>query len=111
MTDLQVRPGTEALPTTTISVDGRDIDFTPGETVYEVCRRAERDVTTLCYDERLEPFGACRLCVVEIEQNSRVALAFSERVVVMDKGRIVYDGPSARLRADPAYLASLIAAE
>jgi len=29
----------------------------------------------------------------------------------MDKGRIVYDGPSARLRDDPDYLASLIAAE
>ena len=27
MTDLQVRPGTETLPTTTISVDGKDIDF------------------------------------------------------------------------------------
>jgi hypothetical protein len=29
----------------------------------------------------------------------------------MDKGRIVYDGASERLRADPDYLASLIAAE
>jgi branched-chain amino acid transport system ATP-binding protein len=51
------------------------------------------------------------LSIVLVEQNSRVALAFSERAVVMDKGRIVYDGQSARLRADPAYLASLIAAE
>ena len=51
------------------------------------------------------------LAMVLVEQNSRVALAFSERVIVMDKGRIVYDGPSARLREDPEYLASLIAAE
>ncbi|NJN39566.1 MAG: ABC transporter ATP-binding protein [Gammaproteobacteria bacterium] len=51
------------------------------------------------------------LSIVLVEQNSRVALAFSERVIVMDKGRIVYDGPSARLREDPAHLASLIAAE
>ena len=51
------------------------------------------------------------LSIVLIEQNSRVALAFSERAVVMDKGRIVYDGPSARLRKDPEYLASLVAAE
>ncbi|HLB15680.1 MAG TPA: ABC transporter ATP-binding protein [Burkholderiales bacterium] len=51
------------------------------------------------------------LSIVLVEQNSRVALAFSERTVVMDKGRIVYDGPSARLRDDPDYLASLIAAE
>ena len=51
------------------------------------------------------------LSIVLVEQNSRVALAFSERAIVMDKGRVVYDGESARLRADPAYLASLVAAE
>jgi branched-chain amino acid transport system ATP-binding protein len=51
------------------------------------------------------------LSIVLVEQNSRVALAFSERAIVMDKGRIVYDGASARLRQDSEYLASLIAAE
>jgi branched-chain amino acid transport system ATP-binding protein len=51
------------------------------------------------------------LSIVLVEQNSRVAMAFSERAIVMDKGRIVYDGQSARLRADPEFLASLIAAE
>ena len=51
------------------------------------------------------------LSIVLVEQNSRVALDFSERTVVMDKGRIVYDGASGRLRADPEFLASLIAAQ
>ena len=51
------------------------------------------------------------LSIVLVEQNSRVALNFSERTVVMDKGRIVYDGASARLRHDPDFLASLIAAQ
>jgi branched-chain amino acid transport system ATP-binding protein len=51
------------------------------------------------------------LCLVLVEQNSRVALEFSERTVVMDKGRIVYDGASERLRRDPEFLASLIAAQ
>jgi branched-chain amino acid transport system ATP-binding protein len=58
---------------------------------------------------RLRKLGG--LSIVLVEQNSRVALAFSDRVIVMDKGRIVYDGESARLRADPGFLASLIAAE
>ena len=48
------------------------------------------------------------LSIVLVEQNSRVALAFSARTVVMDKGRIVYDGESAGLRADPERLAQLI---
>ena len=48
------------------------------------------------------------LSIVLVEQNSRVALAFSPRIVVLDKGRIVYDGASAPLRADPEALARLI---
>ncbi len=48
------------------------------------------------------------LAIVLVEQNSRVALSFSARTVVMDKGRIVYDGESAALSADPERLAGLI---
>ena len=48
------------------------------------------------------------LSIVLVEQNSRVALAFAARVVIMDKGRIVYDGESAPLRTDPERLAQLI---
>jgi branched-chain amino acid transport system ATP-binding protein len=51
------------------------------------------------------------LSIVLVEQNSRVALEFSERTAVIDRGRIVYDGPSERLRADPEFLASLISVE
>ena len=53
--------------TETMTVDGREVSFTPGETIYQVCRRAEIDVPTLCYDDRLDAFGACRLCVVDLE--------------------------------------------
>jgi branched-chain amino acid transport system ATP-binding protein len=48
------------------------------------------------------------LSIVLVEQNSRVALAFSERTVVIDKGHIVYDGPSATLRDDAEKLAQLV---
>jgi branched-chain amino acid transport system ATP-binding protein len=51
------------------------------------------------------------LSIVLVEQNSRVALAFSARTVVMDKGRVVYDGASAALAADPERLAKLIGVE
>jgi branched-chain amino acid transport system ATP-binding protein len=48
------------------------------------------------------------LTIVLVEQNSRLALAFSPRTVVMDRGRIVYDGDSAALRGDPERLAALV---
>jgi branched-chain amino acid transport system ATP-binding protein len=48
------------------------------------------------------------LSIILVEQNSRVALTFSPRTVILDKGRIVYDGESEPLRTDPERLAKLI---
>jgi branched-chain amino acid transport system ATP-binding protein len=48
------------------------------------------------------------LSIILVEQNSRVALTFSPRIVILDKGRIVYDGESEPLRTDPDRLAKLI---
>ena len=50
-----------------LNLDGQAVEFTAGETIYQVTHRARKQVPTLCYDERLEAFGACRLCVVEVE--------------------------------------------
>jgi branched-chain amino acid transport system ATP-binding protein len=52
--------------------------------------------------------GESSLSIILVEQNSRVAFEFSDRSVVMDKGRIVYDGASAALKNDPERLAQLI---
>jgi predicted molibdopterin-dependent oxidoreductase YjgC len=52
---------------TSISLDGMEVEFDGGETIYEVAKRSAKKVPTLCHDPRLEAFGACRLCVVEIE--------------------------------------------
>jgi len=48
------------------------------------------------------------LATVLVEQNSRLALDMAPRVVVMDRGRIVYNGPSETLHNDPAKLEQLI---
>ena len=50
-----------------ITLDGTEVSFTPGETIFEVAERHRKDIPTLCYDPRLDPFGGCRLCVVELE--------------------------------------------
>jgi len=48
------------------------------------------------------------LTTVLVEQNTRLALDIAPRAVVMDRGRIVYDGSSETLRNDPARLDHLI---
>ncbi len=51
---------------------------------------------------------AGEMALVLIEQNSRLALDIAPRAVVMDRGQIVYDGPSETLRNDPAKLEQFI---
>lgn len=50
-----------------IVIDGNELTFEEGETVLQVAERAEIDIPTLCWDPRLEPAGACRMCLVEVE--------------------------------------------
>ena len=52
--------------------------------------------------------GEGGLSIILVEQNSRIALAFSPRCVVMDKGKIVYDGASRALQEDPGLLESYL---
>jgi formate dehydrogenase alpha subunit len=48
-------------------IDGKQVTTRPGMTVLEAAREAGIYIPTLCYDPDLEPFGGCRLCIVEIE--------------------------------------------
>ncbi len=50
-----------------ITLEGRTVAFEPGETVLEVAQRLGIEIPTLCHDPRLDPAGACRICLVEVE--------------------------------------------
>jgi len=50
-----------------VTVDGIEVDVPDGATVLEAARMADRWVPTLCFDERMDPFGACRVCMVGLE--------------------------------------------
>jgi len=50
-----------------IIIDGNELSFEEGETVLEVAKRADLEIPTLCYDPRLKPAGACRMCLVEVD--------------------------------------------
>ncbi|MCH9679968.1 MAG: (2Fe-2S)-binding protein [Deltaproteobacteria bacterium] len=58
---------TPAAPLPVLEMDGQEVSFEPGQTLYELSRKIRAQVPTLCYDDRLDPFGGCRLCVVEVE--------------------------------------------
>jgi bidirectional [NiFe] hydrogenase diaphorase subunit len=52
----------------TITIDGQTIDVSKGTTVLQAIRQVGIDLSTLCYWEGLAPYGACRLCLVEMTE-------------------------------------------
>jgi NADH dehydrogenase/NADH:ubiquinone oxidoreductase subunit G len=61
----------------TLTIDGREFQAEEGRTILEVARDNGIDIPALCYNEGVEPYGACRLCLVEISKNHRTRLVTS----------------------------------
>ncbi|HEY8503981.1 MAG TPA: bidirectional hydrogenase complex protein HoxU [Gemmataceae bacterium] len=57
---------------TTLTIDGRLASAGPGETILQAARAAGVHIPTLCYVDGLSPHGGCRMCLVEIEGQSRL---------------------------------------
>ncbi|MBW2442427.1 MAG: (2Fe-2S)-binding protein [Deltaproteobacteria bacterium] len=50
-----------------VQIDGKEVKATQGMTVLEAARSAGIPIPTLCHHEKLEPFGGCRLCIVQVQ--------------------------------------------
>lgn len=51
-----------------VTIDGKQVQVKPGSTVLDAAKQAGIYVPTLCFHPDLAPYGACRLCIVEIEK-------------------------------------------
>jgi NADH-quinone oxidoreductase subunit G len=58
-----------------ITVDGRRLEFTPGQTIIQVAHAAGIEVPHYCYHPGLSIAGNCRICMVEVEKNPRPQIA------------------------------------
>jgi len=50
-----------------LQIDGKEVRASEEMTVLEAARSAGISIPTLCHHEKLEPFGGCRICIVEVE--------------------------------------------
>jgi bidirectional [NiFe] hydrogenase diaphorase subunit len=64
----------------TLRIDDRDVSAREDETIIEVAREHQIPIPSLCYLEGLSVWGACRLCVVEVEGANRLFPACATRV-------------------------------
>ncbi len=60
-----------------LQIDGKQVKATEGMTVLEAAQSVDIFIPTLCHHEKLEPYGGCRLCIVEVEVNGWTKLVVS----------------------------------
>src|SRR5690242_21231190 len=55
----------ESTGTVTLTIDGREVTAPEGATIWQAAKAAGVDIPVLCHDERYDPVGVCRMCVVD----------------------------------------------
>ncbi|OPX88756.1 MAG: NADP-reducing hydrogenase subunit HndC [Pelotomaculum sp. PtaB.Bin104] len=50
-----------------LTINGKEVEVQEGTSILKAAEQAEINIPRLCYDDSLEPVGACRLCVVEVK--------------------------------------------
>lgn len=58
----------------TLTIDNKQVKAEEGMTVLEAARMAGINIPTLCHHEKLKPYTACRICMVEVENRGRTNL-------------------------------------
>jgi bidirectional [NiFe] hydrogenase diaphorase subunit len=57
----------------TLKIDGKEVVASEGMTILEAAKTVGINIPTLCHHEKLEPYGACRICTVEADSRGRMS--------------------------------------
>ena len=71
-----------------LTINDKEVKAQEGMTILEAAQSAGIDIPTLCHHEKLAPYGACRLCTVEIIREKRTRLV-TACVYLVEDGLIV----------------------
>lgn len=70
-----------------LTIDGMELQVKDGTTILDAALQAGIHIPTLCYLKNLNKIGACRVCMVEVEGNSKLVTACNTRAV---EGMVVH---------------------
>lgn len=83
-------------PLVTLTIDGSVVSVPKGTTVYNAAKQLQIDIPIFCYHDRMPPFGACRMCLVEVEKMNKLqascTLEVQEGMVVKTKSQQAIEG-------------------
>src|SRR5690348_12972150 len=57
---------TEVTKNVSLKIDGREVTVRDGATILDAAKQLGIDIPVLCHDDRYDPVGVCRLCVVDV---------------------------------------------
>lgn len=60
-----------------INIDGKIIEFKPGQTIIEAARDHGIEIPHFCWHPKLSVSGNCRICLVEVEKMPKLVIACS----------------------------------
>ena len=67
-----------------IEIDGKKYDAPDGSTILQFARRNSIRIPALCYHSAVKPYGACRLCLVEVNKRGKPTIVTSCSYPVSD---------------------------
>jgi NADH dehydrogenase/NADH:ubiquinone oxidoreductase subunit G len=92
-----------------ILIDGKEVQVEKGTVLLKAARRAGVDIPALCDHDALPPYGACRLCLVEVENKGRKRITTSCNYPVLQEGESVSTGSEKVTRARRVVMELLLA--
>src|SRR3990172_5243053 len=85
----------------TLTVDGKTAKVKPGATILDAANAVGVKIPTLCHDNKLHPFGARRICIVEVQGTPR---KFTPSCTTPAVEGMVVDRKSTRLNSSHGYI-------
>jgi len=72
-----------------LTLDDQEVVAAPDSTLLNVCQEAGIEIPTLCYHKALPGYGACRLCLVEVERGNGAVTVEASCVFPASEGLVV----------------------
>ncbi|WP_163327762.1 2Fe-2S iron-sulfur cluster-binding protein [Desulfurobacterium thermolithotrophum] len=76
-----------------VYINGKKYEAEKGEMLINVARRNGIKIPSLCYEEFLEPYGSCRICIVEVKEGARPGITTSCSLACVEGLKVETDTP------------------
>ena len=86
-------------------LDGKEIEFEPGQTIIQAAKKQGIDIPHFCWHESLSISGNCRVCLVEVEKIPKLVIACS---TLAADGMVVHSASEKALAARNAVMEFLL---